>query len=151
MIETMPIQIIPIAADQKPQWLPLWRGYQAFYKADIPESVSDITWHRLLDAAEPMGAALAWNGDKAVGLVHHIQHRSCWTVGDYCYLQDLFVTNEARGLGIGRKLIEYVYAYANAKGCSRVHWLTHETNTDAMQLYNNIADRSGFIQYRKLL
>ena len=147
----MPIQIIPIAGDQKTQWLPLWRGYQAFYKADIPESVSDITWHRLLDAAEPMGAALAWNGDKAVGLVHHIQHRSCWTVGDYCYLQDLFVTDEARGLGIGRKLIEYVYAYAKAQGCSRVHWLTHETNTDAMKLYNNIADRSGFIQYRKLL
>ena len=147
----MPIQIIPIAADQKPQLLPLWRGYQAFYKADIPEAVSDVTWARLLDPAEPMGGALAWNGDKTVGLVHHIQHRSCWTVGDYCYLQDLFVTDEARRLGIGRKLIEYVYASAKAKGCSRVHWLTHETNTDAMKLYNNIADRSGFIQYRKLL
>ena len=151
MNDKLTIQIIPIAADQKLQWLPLWRGYQAFYKTDIPESVSDITWHRLFDPAEPMGAALAWNGDKAVGLVHHIQHRSCWTVGDYCYLQDLFVTDEARGLGIGRKLIEYVYAYAKGRGCSRVHWLTHETNTHAMQLYNNIADRSGFIQYRKLL
>ena len=98
-----------------------------------------------------MGGALAWADGKAIGLVHHIQHRSCWTVGDYCYLQDLFVTDEARGLGIGRKLIEYVYAYAKGRGCSRVHWLTHETNTHAMQLYNNIADRSGFIQYRKLL
>ena len=133
------------------QWLPLWKGYQTFYKTDIPTEVSDITWQRLLDPAEPMGGALAWNGDKAVGLVHHIQHRSCWTVGDYCYLQDLFVTDEARGLGIGRKLIEYVYDGAKARGCSRVHWLTHETNTDAMKLYNNIADRSGFIQYRKLL
>ena len=147
----MTIQISPLAAAHKSQWLPLWRGYQAFYKTDISVEVSDITWQRLLDLAEPMGGALAWRDGKAIGLVHHIQHRSCWTVGDYCYLQDLFVTDEARGLGIGRKLIEYVYAYAKAKGCARAHWLTHETNTDAMKLYNNIADRSGFIQYRKLI
>ena len=104
----MTIQISPLAADHKSQWLPLWRGYQAFYKTDIPTGVSDITWQRLLDPAEPMGGALAWNEDKAVGLVHHIQHRSCWTVGDYCYLQDLFVTDETRGLGIGRKLVSWV-------------------------------------------
>ena len=150
MNDKMTIQIIPIAADQKSQWLPLWRGYQSFYKVDIPEIISDVTWHRLLDPAEPMGAALAWHGGKAVGLVHHVQHRSCWTVGDYCYLQDLFVAEDARGTGTGRKLIEYVYEFAKAKGCSRVHWLTQETNTDAMILYDKVADRSGFIQYRKL-
>ena len=147
----MPIQILPLAAEHKLQWYPLWRGYQAFYKTDIAKAVSDITWQRMLNPAEPMGGALAWNGDRAIGLVHHIQHRSCWTVGDYCYLQDLFVAHEARGTGTGRKLIEYVYEFAKAKGCSRVHWLTHETNTDAMKLYDNIADRSGFVQYRKLL
>ena len=147
----MPIQILPLMADQKSQWHPLWRGYQAFYKADIPEAVSTVTWARLLDEAEPMGGAMAWSNGKAVGLVHHIMHRSCWTVGDYCYLQDLFVADEARGQGIGRKLIEYVYDYAKNKGCSRVHWLTHETNTDAMKLYDNIAQRSGFIQYRHML
>ena len=147
----MPIQILPLAASQKHQWYPLWRGYQAFYKTDISETVSDVTWARLLDASEPMGGALAWADGKAIGLVHHIMHRSCWTVGDYCYLQDLFVGNEARGAGVGRKLIEYVYDYAKNKGCSRVHWLTHETNSDAMKLYDNIAVRSGFIQYRHVL
>ena len=38
-----------------------------------------------------------------------------------------------------------------ARPAPRVHWLTHETNTDAMQLYYRIADRSGFLQYRKIL
>ena len=147
----MTIEIRPISAENKALWYPLWRGYQAFYKTDIAEAVSDVTWNRLLDPAEPMGAAMAWNGDEAVGLVHHIQHRSCWTPGDYCYLQDLFVSEGARGHGVGRKLIEYVYAYSKSKGCSRVHWLTHESNTDAMELYNKIASRSGFIQYRQLL
>jgi GNAT superfamily N-acetyltransferase len=147
----MTIEIRAITAGNKALWYPLWRGYQAFYKTDIAEAVSDITWNRLLDPAEPMGAAMAWDDNKAIGIVHHIQHRSCWTTGDYCYLQDLFVAEDARGHGIGRKLIEYVYAYAKSKGCSRVHWLTHECNTDAMELYNKIASRSGFIQYRQLL
>jgi GNAT superfamily N-acetyltransferase len=84
-----------------------------------------------------------------VGLVHHIRHRSCWTAGDYCYLQDLFVAPAARHAGVGRKLIEHVYALAAREGCARVYWLTHETNSVAMLLYDRIAKRTGFIQYRK--
>lgn len=139
-----------IEPGDRPAWLPLWQGYQAFYKVDLPEEASAATWDRLNDPAEPVGGALAWREGVAVGLVHHIRHRSCWTVGDYCYLQDLFVAETARGVGLGRALIEHVYAVARAAGCSRVHWLTHETNTDAMMLYDRIADRSGFVQYRKI-
>jgi GNAT superfamily N-acetyltransferase len=145
------IQILPLSEQQHAAWLPLWRGYQAFYKTDIAAEVSAITWTRLLDPAEPMGAALAWEGQTAVGLVHHIRHRSCWTIGDYVYLQDLFVSPDARGTGVGRKLIEYVYEFARAAGCPRVHWLTHESNTGAMLLYDRIAERSGFLQYRRAI
>jgi GNAT superfamily N-acetyltransferase len=145
------IQIRPVTEQQHAAWLPLWRGYQSFYKTDIAPEVSSVTWSRFLDPQEPMGAALAWNGSTAVGLVHHIRHRSCWTIGDYIYLQDLFVSPEARGTGIGRKLIEYVYELARAQGCARVHWLTHESNTDAMLLYDRIAERSGFVQYRRAI
>jgi GNAT superfamily N-acetyltransferase len=146
---TQTIQVQPLSQDHHAAWLPLWRGYQAFYKTDIPADVSAVTWSRLLNPVEPMGGALAWEGSRAVGMVHHIRHRSCWTVGDYVYLQDLFVSPDVRGGGIGRKLIEYVYQRARADGCARVHWLTHETNTDAMLLYDRIAQRSGFVQYRK--
>ncbi len=145
------IAIRPLERSDHAAWLPLWRGYQAFYRVDIADAVSDVTWQRLLDPAEPMGGALAWQGEQAVGLVHHIRHRSCWTVGDYCYLQDLYVDGAVRGAGIGRRLIEHVYDVAADQGCSRVHWLTHETNSDAMKLYNRIADRSGFLQYRHIL
>jgi GNAT superfamily N-acetyltransferase len=145
------IQILPLTAQQHAAWLPLWRSYQTFYKADIPSDVSDVTWSRLLDPQEPMGGALAWNGTTAVGLAHHIRHRSCWTVGDYIYLQDLFVSEDGRRRGIGRRLIEYVYQLAAAQGCARVHWLTHETNKDAMFLYDQVAERSGFVQYRRNL
>lgn len=132
-------------------WLPLWQGYQRFYKTEIAAETSAVTWQRFLDPVEPMHAALAWQDGRAVALVHWIFHRSCWTVGDYCYLQDLYVDETLRSGGIGRQMIEHVYAQAAAAGASRVHWLTQEDNYTGRQLYDRIADRSGFIQYRKLL
>ena len=144
-------QIRPFTRDDFDTWYPLWRGYQAFYKVDIPRETSDVTWTRLLDPVEPMHGVFALREGRPVGIVHYIEHRSCWTVGDYCYLQDLFVEPGLRGGGHGRALIEHVYAHARSIGCSRVWWLTHETNTDAMQLYDRVADQSGFVQYRKVL
>lgn len=133
------------------QWLPLWQAYQRFYKSEIPQAVTETTWARFHDAAEPMYCAVAEEDGKLIGLVHFIYHRSCWTTAHYCYLQDLFAAEDRRGQGIGRALIEYVYAQAAAAGAARVYWLTHETNDNAMQLYDRIADKSGFLQYRKLL
>ena len=151
MTSTTPLQIRSVAVADFDAWLTLWRGYQAFYKTDIPMDTTLRTWGRMLDPAEPVFGAVAVMNDRVVGMVHWIMHRSCWTNGDYCYLQDLFVESDTRGAGIGRKLIEHVYAKAAEAQCSRVWWLTHETNTDAMQLYDRIADRPGFVQYRKML
>ena len=144
------VEIKTIDAKDFDIWLPLWKAYQRFYEVDIAFAVTVRTWARFLDPAEPMHAALAVGGGQALGLVHSIYHRSAWTAEDHCYLQDLFVADDARGGGIGRALIEHVYADAKRRGASRVHWLTHETNHAAMQLYDRIADRSPFIQYRKL-
>ncbi len=151
MKDKIEIEIRPLTARDRDDWLPLWRGYQKFYKVEIPEEVTLVTWARLLDPAEPMAGTLAWAAAEAVGMVHAVRHRSCWTIGDYIYLQDLFVTPRYRGAGIGRRLIEHAYRAAEKQGCSRVHWLTHETNQDAMLLYDRIAQRSGFLQYRKIL
>jgi len=133
------------------QWLPLWRGYQSFYEVDLPPEQTALNWQRFHDPAEPMHCAVAEVDGRLVGMVHYIFHRSCWTAGDYCYLQDLFAAPDCRGQGVGRALIEHVYAAAEAAGASRVWWLTHESNTDAMLLYDRIAAKSGFLQYRKLL
>jgi GNAT superfamily N-acetyltransferase len=143
----------PLIADERTGWTPLWHGYLEFYQAHIAPEVNDLTFSRLTGGSEPMGGFVAVDdAGRLVGIVHWIAHRSCWTVGDYCYLQDLFVARETRGTGIGRKLIEAVYDKARSLGCSRVHWLiiTHETNTPAMLLYDRIGDRSGFVQYRKV-
>ena len=144
------VVIRPLRIDERADWEPLWKGYQAFYQVDIPDDVTAVTWARLHDPAEPMGALGAYIDGRLCGIAHYIFHRSCWTIGDYCYLQDLFVAESVRNRGLGRKLIAAVEAMARAAGASRVHWLTQETNTDARALYDKLAERSGFIQYRKL-
>jgi GNAT superfamily N-acetyltransferase len=140
-----------IEAGDRAGWEPLWKGYQIFYKTEISAAASDVAFARFLDANEPVHALVAESQGRIVGIVHYIFHRSTWTPGPYCYLQDLFTVEDARGLGVGRALIEAVYARAKEEGASRVYWLTHETNTVAMQLYDKIADKSGFVQYRKTL
>ena len=145
------LDIRRVSADDHAAWLPLWQAYLRFYNTELPDAVSQSTWQRLLDDSEPTHAALAWNGDTAVGLVHFIYHRSNWSIENSCYLQDLLVAEQTRGTGVGRQLIEFVYATAKADGCCKVHWLTHETNATAIQLYERIAERPGFIQFRKAL
>jgi GNAT superfamily N-acetyltransferase len=144
------IVIRPLALKDRAQWLPLWQGYLAFYKASVADEVTDLTFARLLDEAEPMRALIAVRDSEMVGIVHYIFHRSTWTEGPYCYLQDLFTAEHARGGGVGRKLIEAVYDRAREQGASRVYWLTQEGNATARALYDKLAERSGFIQYRKL-
>ena len=143
-------RIVALTGADFDAWLPLWRGYQTFYKVDISDETTRTTFARLTGGQEPMGAFLARDAQgRAIGMVHWIMHRSCWTTGDYCYLQDLFVSPDIRGGGVGRKLIEAVYDVARSHECSRVWWLTHETNAQAMILYDKIATKSGFVQYVK--
>lgn len=132
-------------------WLPLWQGYLKFYESSVSEETTTTTWARLNDPAEPMFALGAF-GEKGelVGIVHCVYHRSTWTIGNYCYLQDLFTADSARRQGVATQLIEAVYERTKQHGASRVHWLTHETNTVAQRLYEKVAIRSGFIQYRKV-
>ena len=108
-----------------------------------------MTWSRLFDAYEPVHALVAEQAGQLLGLVHYLFHRNTAMIAPICYLQDLFTIEAARGKGIGRALIESVYERARAAGSSRVYWTTHETNLTAMKLYDQVAERSGFIQYRK--
>ena len=145
------IDIRPVSVDDNAAWLPLWQAYLRFYNTELPDTVTQSTWQRFLDPGELTHAALAWADGKAVGMVHYIYHRSNWSIENSCYLQDLLVVPQVRGTGVGRLLIEHVYATAKADGCCKVHWLTHETNATAIQLYERIAERPGFIQFRKAL
>jgi GNAT superfamily N-acetyltransferase len=149
--QTLPIFLRPLAAGDYERWLALWKLYQIFYETSIPEEVSQESFRRMLDPHEPTAGALAFQGENAIGMVNWIFHRSNWTLGDYCYLQDLYVSETIRGTGVGRMLIEYVAQEARQRNCCCVYWLTHETNATARLLYDRIAKHHGFIKYRKEL
>ena len=131
------------------QWLPLWEGYNSFYKRKVPAEVTRTTWARFFDAYEPMHAVVAEQDGRLLGFVHYLFHRNTAMLAPTCYLQDLFTAAESRGQGVGRALIESVYERAQAAGSPRVYWMTQEDNATARRLYDQVAERSGFIQYRR--
>jgi GNAT superfamily N-acetyltransferase len=136
------------------QWLPLWDGYNAFYGRSgataLSPEITGMTWARFFDAYEPVHALVAESGGQLLGLTHYLFHRSTTAIEPVCYLQDLFTDATARGKGVGRALINGVYEQASRAGSRRVYWQTHETNHTAQQLYNKVAERSGFVVYRQL-
>ncbi|MET3667037.1 GNAT family N-acetyltransferase [Caulobacter sp. 1776] len=151
----MSVTVRPIARSDHAQWLPLWDGYNAFYGREgdtaLDPAVSATTWARFFDPEEPVHALVAEHDGQLLGLTHYLFHRSTTAIAPSCYLQDLFTTAEARGRGVGRALIEAVYEAARQAGSPRVYWQTHETNATAMRLYDQVAEKSGFLVYRKLL
>jgi GNAT superfamily N-acetyltransferase len=139
----------PVQPGDREAWEPLWSGYLDFYKATLASDVTDATWRRFFDPLEPLHAVVAEREGSLIGFAHYLLHRSTWAPVCYCYLEDLFVEPSVRGSGAGRALIAAVEAAAREAGASRLYWLTHETNLTAQQLYNKVAERPGFVQYRK--
>jgi len=145
------LTVRPVARTDLAQWEALWEGYNTFYERTVPPEITRLTWSRFFDASEPVHALVAEKDGRLLGLVHYLFHRSTTLIGPTCYLQDLFTTEAERGQGVGRALIESVYERARTAGSLRVYWQTHETNVTAMALYDKVAERSGFLVYRKRL
>jgi GNAT superfamily N-acetyltransferase len=142
------IAIRPLQPSDHADWRRLWTDYLTFYKTSLPEAVYVETWRRLFAEGEfePRGFVALLDG-RAVGLTHYLYHRSCWSLVDNCYLQDLFADPDVRGKGIGAALIDAVKAVAAKRGVTNVYWMTHETNETARRLYDRVARRTGFIEY----
>ena len=145
------ITVRSIAASDRAAWEPLWAGYNAFYDRAGPTALApEITqalWQRFFDPAEPVFGLVAEQAGEVVGLVHYLFHRSTSRIEPVCYLQDLFTSPALRGRGVGRALIEGVYARARDAGAKRVYWQTRESNTAGRLLYDRVARHLGFIVY----
>jgi GNAT superfamily N-acetyltransferase len=148
---SQPVLIRPIREQDFAEWQPLWDGYNAFYgrsgETALSPRITEVTWQRFFDAAEPVFALVAESDGKLVGLTHYLYHRSTTRIELTCYLQDLFTSPSERGQGIGRALIQGVYQEARAAGITRVYWQTHHSNTAGRLLYDKVATNHGFIVY----
>jgi GNAT superfamily N-acetyltransferase len=145
------ILVRPIQEHDRPAWMPLWDGYNAFYgrSGETARSVeiTEMTWRRFFDPSEPVYALVAEDEGKVVGLAHYLFHRSTTKIELICYLQDLFTSPAERGRGIGRALIEGLYEQARGAGIRRVYWQTQESNVAGRLLYDKVAKHLGFIVY----
>jgi len=147
----MSLRVRRLEAKDRDVWLALFKGYMEFYKATVAEEVIEATWKRLI-AGEPhfhLGLVAVDASDTPIGLAHVLFHRSTWSASCYCYLEDLFVDPARRTQGAGRALINAVYREADRRGATRTYWTTQETNYRARALYDQMATKSPFIQYRR--
>lgn len=138
-----------VAAGDHDAWVPLWRAYLAFYRAELPDQVYDHTWSALLDAAGPVHGLVAEVGGRVVGLAHVVLHASTWDTSPSCYLEDLYVDRTHRGGDVARALIEGVYRLADREGAATVYWLTQEYNGAARSLYDTVATKTSFVHYQR--
>ena len=146
----MSVSIRPVCAEDNADWRRLWTGYLEFYETSVTEEVYAETFRRLLDDdPHEFHGLVAVREGRLIGLTHYLFHRHCWKIENVVYLQDLYVSEEARGTGAGRALIEAVYAAADAAGCPSVYWLTQDFNATARQLYDRIANVTPFIRYNR--
>lgn len=145
----MTLHIRPLTQEDKPEWTRLWRGYLTFYKTSLPAEIYDTSFARLTgDEACDYNGLIAELDGKPVGLTHYLFHRHGWKIENVCYLQDLWADPHVRGKGVGRALIEAVYARAKIAGSPSVYWLTAQDNVQARQLYDRVAQKTPFIKYQ---
>ncbi|MFA3917933.1 GNAT family N-acetyltransferase [Ruegeria hyattellae] len=139
-----------LRSGDRPEWAELWTAYLEFYESSVSAEVYDVTFARLLgDDPVDFSCLVAVQDGRLVGLTHYLFHRHAWKIEEVCYLQDLYARPETRGTGIGRALIEAVYASADARGCPSVYWLTQDFNETARKLYDRIGSVTPFIKYQR--
>jgi GNAT superfamily N-acetyltransferase len=149
-MESSVFELRKLTKDDFDKWKALWSTYLSFYDSEVSELVYETTFRRLVSKDnKAQNAIVAYEHKELIGLVHFIFHADNWNIEDDCYLQDLFVVESARGRGIGRSLIEAVYAEADKRGSPSVYWLTEETNKQARALYDKVANATSFIEYSR--
>ncbi|MDZ7824524.1 MAG: GNAT family N-acetyltransferase, partial [Ahrensia sp.] len=114
-MSALQLHIRPVERSDYDQWHQMWTKYLEFTKSSVAPEVYISTFDRFFDEGEfEPNCLIAQSGDQMVGLVHFLYHRHNWFPQNDCYLQDLYADETRRGTGIGRKLIEAVYARADA-------------------------------------
>ncbi len=137
-------------ANDKAEWLVMWKGYCEFYKADLSNTTQN-TWERLMAPPHdgPYCLVCEDGNGKLVGFTTYLFHGHTWQPEPRCYLGDLFTNSDARGKGVGRALIEAVYEKADEHDCSQVYWLTQDFNEAGRALYDKVAKVTSFIKYQR--
>ncbi|KAA2317119.1 GNAT family N-acetyltransferase [Pseudooceanicola sediminis] len=148
MTDNADLEIRPVRDGDREQWDHLYAGYAAFYQVPQTSEMRDKVWGWLHDPAqESEGLVAQGPGGKLVGLAHFRPYARPLAASTGLFLDDLFVSPDARGSGAADALIEGVRKIAEARGCSLVRWITAEDNYRGRGLYDRVASRTAWVTY----
>jgi ribosomal protein S18 acetylase RimI-like enzyme len=145
--DEMPTIIRRIASTDYNHWLTLWTEYCLFYGREPAAEVTAYTWSRLMNLASRIFGIVAEVDGRVVGIANCVMHENTNTLQPVCYLQDLYVDREARAVGIGKQMIDWLLAEMMAQGWARVCLATKENNYRARGMYDKFTPHSGFLRY----
>lgn len=141
--------IRPVRASDREQWEGLWQGYLDFYKHELTDEQTDLSWARLIDEDYELHGLVAELDGELVGLAHFSFTNSTWSRNRDLYLEDLFVSTTVRGQGFGKALILALDDVAREEGSRRIWWETQAGNAVARRLYDSVAELSDFVKYTR--
>jgi ribosomal protein S18 acetylase RimI-like enzyme len=147
----MSIAVRQIQVGDKSAWQELYFDYLKFYETSPSDVNSELLWDRLTNSEPKIQALVAESNGVVIGIVHFHYQLSTWSETSHCYLEDLYVAEDARGKGAAKALIQQVQELAIKQGCTELFWITKESNTTARKLYDQVANLSDFIRYEKKL
>ena len=133
--------------DEK-EWRRLWADYLAFYDTTLSDEITDATWRRVHDPASAIFMRVAEVEGRMVGFALCITHEGTWVKDLDCYLEDLFVDERQRGLGLGRALLDDLVDLSKQNGWARLYWHTSVDNHRARKLYDQYVKTDDHIRYR---
>lgn len=134
--------------DEFDAWMALWNEYLCFYKVHLPPEVSRNTWQMVHDPSRPYQMRVAVVNDRLAGFAIHQFQFSTWSIGRVCYLEDMLVSQKARGNGIGHALIDDLIEIAADHDCAQVYWHSRRDNSTARRLYDQYVLEDGNVRYR---
>jgi GNAT superfamily N-acetyltransferase len=131
-------------------WMELWDGYLSFYRVEIGQQITSLTFTRLCEKKDGMfGLVAVDEDDELVGVANCLVHPSTWSIAGYCYLEDLFVAPHARGGEVAKGLIDATAAVARERGVERMYWNTQQFNGAARSLYDTVGKLTSMVVYER--
>ena len=142
------VTIRPVAMGDRANWDVLYSGYADFYEVAQTDEMRDKVWSWLHDKdAESEGLVAQASDGTLLGLTHFRPFARPLSATTGCFLDDLFVSPDARGLGVADALVEGVRAIATERGWSVVRWITAENNYRGRGVYDRIAQKTQWVTY----
>ncbi|MBL8893346.1 MAG: GNAT family N-acetyltransferase [Rhizobiales bacterium] len=144
------LTVARVTAADRADWQRLWQAWQDHMEGAVPAAVTTASWDLMMREDSGLTALIARTANGgAIGFANVSTTTFAWTGGPTLFLQDLFVTDEARGAGVGEALLKGVYDLADEIGASQVFWMVDEDDARLQGFYARHGIRTPYLRYMR--